>query len=303
MNNLNEIKIKLSNENWEDYSKEFENRYKKLVQTEKGAVKKFKEILIKELFPIDDSVVKFTSEPSLDMLDEQINNLGDYALEKNEHIGDLILVNFWQYVDKYLSNDQHLNDLVFLSNQIKNTELDIDTKFRINDLIKKYINQSLGQAKKSKAGTFAEVITESLFKKIGLKEGLHFKQQFKSSIGSDTDFVFPHVENGEESKVEIFCAVQMSTNDRGRMTSSELKAGGEKYLITYGNFSFSSKDLNSIGEEILNNWMQNGQKLVANSAGIEKMIKESKSGKKEFYENYALSFDEFLNKLKRRYLN
>lgn len=302
MDNLDNLKIKLSTEHWESYSKEFENHYKDLIQTPKGAVKKFKDILIKELLSIDDSVVEFTSKPSLEMLDEQINELGDYAWKKNEHLGDLILINFWKYVDKYASEDVHLKDLRFLSNQIKNMDLDTDTKFRINDLIKKYINQSLNQSRKSSAGTMAELITESLLKKIGLEEGLHFRKQFKSSIGSDTDFVFPYVEDGQESKVEIFCAVQMSTNDRGRMASSELKAGGEKYLITYNDFSFSTKDSNSISEEIVNNWKQSGQKLVANSVGMEKMIKESQGGKKEFYENYAISFDEFLEKLKKRYL-
>ena len=44
MDNLDNLKIKLSTEHWESYSKEFENHYKDLIQTPKGAVKKFKDI-------------------------------------------------------------------------------------------------------------------------------------------------------------------------------------------------------------------------------------------------------------------
>ena len=304
MNEIKNLIEKISNDNWELHVDEFRTHCKDLIYGPDGARKKILDEINESNEHIKRrSTKKFISNKSLDNIDTEIEIFGEHLKKINLSVNTNLYINFWDYVNKYLEEDNHLKDLLYITNLINSNDLEERIKFRINDLIKELVFQSNNQSNKSKAGSEGEHITECLLIKARLEEGTHYKKQFKSSTGSDTDFVFPYAKDGDEPSVEIFCAVQMSTNDRGRMAASELKAGGEKYLLTYDDFSFSSKTLNDIGTEIINDMKEKGQKLIANSEGINKMINNSTGSKKEFFESRAISIKDFLLKLQNRYLS
>ena len=90
---------------------------------------------------------------------------------------------------------------------------------------------------------------------MGLIPDQHYREQYKSESGSDTDVAFPNVNDFEDSKLEVLVAVQMSTNDRARLTSSELKKGVVGYVITGNGLKASSKVLKDIGNQIVSSYL------------------------------------------------
>ena len=139
---------------------------------------------------------------------------------------------------------------------------------------------------------------------------------------SDTDFVFPYVEDYKDTNVQIYAAVQFSSNDRFRMVTGELKSGANAFAISGNGFSASSKNLDHIGAKILSGMIQKNHRLVCFNNEItrkisvlEKQLKQKKKDgspkkaaeeqklKLEFFQEYAISFSDFAKELKTRFLN
>ena len=180
---------------------------------------------------------------------------------------------------------------------------------------------STNQSNKSNAGKAGEEFVEVMLNAIGLEESKHYKKQHKSRSFSDTDFVFPFVEDYKDTHVQMYAAVQFSSNDRFRMVSGELKSGANAVAISGNGFSASSKNLDAIGAKILSGMMEKNQQLVCYGTEInrkinelEKQLLETKSDgtpkknaadqkiKLDFYRNYAMSFSAFCKQLQRRFL-
>ncbi len=166
--------------------------------------------------------------------------------------------------------------------------------------------------KKANAGLAGEDFVERICDIIGLVKGTHYKTQHKSKSGSDTDFVFPYVEDYKDIDVDIFVAVQFSSNDRFRLATSELKDGGKRYLVTGNGFDVSTKKLEDIGSQIISDAKSKKYILVCylpemkkEKERLEKNIREGnqkdESKKRlDFFEENTITFSEFAKRLKKR---
>jgi hypothetical protein len=137
-------------------------------------------------------------------------------------------------------------------------------------ILGKVIEGSLSQSRKSKGGDVAERIIETLLK----KQGLQVDPQEKET-GTNTDLVVRH--NGKK-----YCiAVQLSTNDRMRLSSDELHPDSTaNYLVSLNGCEVSRKSLADISLQRMAKWMesevQSGES-IAYFVGIKTFIDEVRS--------------------------
>jgi hypothetical protein len=175
---------------------------------------------------------------------------------------------------------------------------------RLSSVILEISNQSMGQGDKINAGVAGENIVRAIFNSVGLVKDLHYREQYKSTAGSDTDFVLPNVDDYCDSQVDALVAVQFSTNDRGRLASSELKQGGVRYMVTGNGLPASKKSLKDIGSQILNSFSFLNIRLVCLHNEIENEIQRIKSMRDpdverlKYIQSSAISFSTFANKVK-----
>ena len=305
MNDIELLIQRLNEDNWLNYIDDISKKIKPRIQ-KNGALK-----LIREKVNEDykDEVAflysEFISNDSIINLDAQIKTLTNEILKINNLKNNAIYFEFFKYI-KYIENHNNkFDDLIFIANLMEDINTDISLKLKLNSIVSQIINQSISQSNKSAAGGVGEAITEAILNKMGFVDGMQYKKQFKSKEGSDTDFVFPHVKDFDDINVQIFMAVQFSTNDRARLTSSELKTGGEKIALTYNDFPSSTKKLKDIGDQIVGNYKKERVRLVAYSQGIEKEIirckNNSKTNRLEYFQDYASSFEEYFGSLKNRF--
>ena len=85
-----------------------------------------------------------------------------------------------------------------------------------------------------------------------------------ATSGSNTDFVFPYVEDHTDQDVEIYMGTQISSNDRTRLINSELKEGGQRYLFTGNGMTASTKNLKDIGNQIISSLEGKNVKIGVN---------------------------------------
>ena len=175
---------------------------------------------------------------------------------------------------------------------------------RLSAVILEISNQSMGQGDKSNAGQAGENMVRAIFNSVGLVKDLHYREQYKSMAGSDTDFVLPNVKNYCDSQVDALVAVQFSTNDRGRLVPSELKQGGVRYMVTGNGLPASKKSLKDIGSQILQSFAYLNIRLVCFGDEVEHEKQRIKSmpvldGERlKYFESSAISFSAFANKVK-----
>tara|TARA_B100000780_G_C21075515_1_gene432947 strand:+ start:417 stop:1343 length:927 start_codon:yes stop_codon:yes gene_type:complete len=176
---------------------------------------------------------------------------------------------------------------------------------RLSAVILEISNQSMGQGDKSNAGQAGENMVRAIFNSVGLVKDLHYREQYKSKVGSDTDFVLPNVDDYSDSQVDALVAVQFSTNDRARLASSELKQGGVRYMVTGNGLPASKKSLKAIGSQNLQNYAQLNIRLVCFDREIAAEKQRIKSmavpdGERlKYFESSAISFSAFANKVER----
>ena len=109
---------------------------------------------------------------------------------------------------------------------------------RVILLLGVYAEGNLSQARKSLAGSGGELVVEALLKSRGLKKERDYGTQF-SSEGSDTDIIIPYATKPED--VKIYIAVQISSNDRTRLTTSELVSGQCNYFVSFNGCTASDR--------------------------------------------------------------
>lgn len=188
----------------------------------------------------------------------------------------------------------------------------IRSRLQMAAVLQKHIEGSLSQSRKSRAGQAGEDVVEAILIASGLELGRTYSKQFKMPSGSDADFVIPAATSGSLHQVDIIIAVQISTNDRLRLTSSELKSGTIQYTATFNGFSASTKKLADIGDQIIVSQLEKGCRMICSEdalkqeiSRIESRLKNRDSGQLQnrlkYFENYAKSFSEFSREIGSRY--
>lgn len=149
------------------------------------------------------------------------------------------------------------------------------TKITLKDIeffclfLGKVIEGSLSQGRKSKGGDIAEKIVEVLIK----KNGINVDSQVKAAA-TNTDLVI--TQNGKK-----YCiAVQLSTNDRMRLSSDEFHEDSDRnYLVSLNGCQVSRKNIDDISFQRMASWMEKeiiyGQE-IAYFVGIEPFINNIK---------------------------
>ena len=199
-----------------------------------------------------------------------------------------------QYLDLSTARD-------FLTQDYSEYALAIE---RLSSVILEITIQSMSQGDKANAGIAGENIVRAILNSLGMVKELHYNEQYKSKSGSDTDFVLPYVENFNDIDVDVYIAAQFSTNDRGRLASSELKEGGVRYLVSGNGLPVSSKVSKDISTPIIQNFVDKKIRLVCYGKEIDrekiriKEMPEPEYDRLEYFEKTAVSFTTFANKIK-----
>lgn len=280
----------------------------------KGILKSYRDIFNatrNEL--LENNEKDFLSSSSLDNIDERINLYTKRIREINYIPQHSLYHNFYQTIlnnpeleEKHPECFQIAKIIAYEDSRFSNL-----ARVRLVSIISRLTVESGAQSNKSNAGGAGENFVRMLLSLAGLEEGVDFREQYKSKAGSDTDFVFPFAEHYHDYDVQIFLAVQFSSNDRLRLVSSELKAGAECYSLTGNGLDASTKKLKDIGNQIIQGVKERNHKLICYGPEISRelnRLKKLRSSKTQevidriqYFENYALSFETFAKRLRTRF--
>ena len=299
---------------WEQFAKRIYTPLKKELQGGQGFIRKIKEIdEPNRKGEISGEMSRFFNKNDLTGLDEEINDLANSMLEINDRYSTKI---YYDHI-AYFGKPEFNSDFPCVSSigAFMETHGSAETAVRrLLGITSRVVNESLSQANKSNAGEAGENIVRSILSSAGLVKNQHYREQYKSSEGSDTDFVFPNVPDRQDHKVEAFLAVQMSSNDRTRLTSSELKIGAKPFMFTGNGLKASKKKMSSVGHQIIEGLRSKRVQLVCykdeierEKTRLEKAIAKGKQdipalkARLDYFERYTLSFGEFANYAKDKF--
>jgi hypothetical protein len=296
---------KLGTEDWRSSAEEIYKIVKDELTGNKGYIKK-----VRNETDVDRRNKLETARKNLILdianLDETLNQYTDEMYKINSSYEFSLQHDFTSILNQYSLLCAIFPNTAIIKDYLNNsTNFNLEINNRLLQILSRIITESITQSKKSNAGIAAETVMEVVAEAAGLESGKHYRGQFKSHIGSDTDFVFPNVEDYKDQDVEIFIAVQFTTNDRARLVTSELKEGGSRYVVSCNGMRAAKKSLKDIGEQILETFKSRNYILVCYEPelNIEKeRCKEMGSNKRlDYFENYAKTFSEFAKKLNDRY--
>lgn len=258
---------------------------------------------------------KFISLNNLSDLDDRIDELARTFLKINNKYSSVV---YYDHLAKL--GDGVLNagkpTIAAVAQYLLSSEASVTAQDRLKSLVARVVNESLSQANKSNAGEAGENIARAILSAAGLRKDEHYREQYKSKSGSDTDFVFPYVPDQQDQKVELFMAVQMSSNDRARLTSSELKIGGKPFVFTGNGLSASKKKLKDIGAQIIESQKFNKVNLICFRGEIEREKERLRSAaddarnankrpelldRLDYFEDYTWTISEFAAHVKKRF--
>ncbi|WP_171118492.1 hypothetical protein [Ruegeria sp. HKCCA5463] len=258
---------------------------------------------------------KFISLNDLSDLDDQIDELARAFLRINNKYSSVVYYDHLAKLDDGLLNAGKPT-IAAVAEHLLSSEASPVAKDRLKSLVARVVNESLSQANKSNAGEAGENIARAILSAAGLMKDEHYREQYKSKSGSDTDFVFPCVPDQQDQKVELFMAVQMSSNDRTRLTSSELKIGGKPFVFTGNGLTASKKKLKDIGAQIVESQKSNKVNLICFRSEIEREKERLRSAAEEvrnankrtelldrlnYFEDYTWTISEFAEHVKKRF--
>jgi hypothetical protein len=313
-------------DDWLESSKQITELIKPEIQhspKDKGLAKKYRDTFEQKR---QDKLIlwreKFIDEFNIDDVDNQINNYCNGIYKINKRIDDYINFNLLNYVNDNITEliSDYPNTSQLVSYLLSKKDNNLITKLRLHSVFNQVIFTSTRQSGVSNAGIAGEEFVDVILTSCGLLEGKDFKRQHKSNTYSDTDFVLPWVEDNRDQDVQIFAAVQFSSNDRIRMVGGELKSGAQAVAITGSGLDSSSKNLDTIGANILAGMMEKNHQLVCYQGEIERMIEKlenkvkmvKRDGTKPisvarnetkltYFKEYAISFSEFAKIVTKRF--
>lgn len=190
-----------------------------------------------------------------DLIISKEKNFSDYIEQASIDIYDLVLgqerVVFSQIADNLIDfkNQNKLsNQNKIILNQIIEI-IDSDNekaKVFLFLMIGKVLEGSLSQARKSLGGYYAEQIIKVFLE----KQQYQILTQDGSKTATNTDFVVIKNEH-------IHCiAVQLSTNDRMRLSTDEYQQDSTNYLISFNGCTVSTKGKSDISSQRMSTWIK-----------------------------------------------
>ena len=302
----------LDGENWLDCSNELLKFLKRKFQGNRGVIRAVKDIYEEDrLNALAKNKMIFLQNTDVENLDERINIFTKEILKINNIPDSKIRFELPNFIISKSEFQYTHPECFHISKLLLNEDLSGNAKLRLNAIFFSIICESLKQGKNTNAGKAGEDFNKIIFDLVGLEEGIDYKGQHRSSEGSDTDFVFPFVEDFDDLRVEIFMEVQFSTNDRIRLADSGLKQGAKAYLVTGNGLDACSLTLEKIGWQNCEKCRRRNIQLVCYSHEIKKELlrleeliqkgtnPRENSIKKEFIKT-AINFSELAMRLKRR---
>ena len=301
---------KLDSDDWEKSVPAIEETLKKELQGVGGFIRLIKsESDAKKKRKVKKLITSF-STVDLCELDEKTNDFTNELLKINDKSNITLQYDLIQTI----LNHEKISDFENLSiakTEIIKNNLSSLISMRLTAILYKISNQSLSQSNKSNAGQAGENFVSAILTSVGLIANTHYREQYKSQSGSDTDFAFPYVEDYNDSQLEVLVAVQMSTNDRARLTSSELKQGVIGYVVTGNGLDASSKKLKDIGSQIISSYEKNNVRIVCYVQEINYEIRRIENQlsitpdnqeyvcRLRYFKNNVLTFADFASKMKK----
>ena len=248
-----------------------------------GLIKEVKNNLEPNLFgKIDALMSTIKVHNNFFELDEQINTFTNKLLSLNTEISSLIYYNYLNLLENMVNSDLYPLTNSAL-NFIKNNKNETTKTFRLHAIIAKVVNESLSQANKSNAGLAMQTVVKATLKASGLKNGIHYKEKYKSSQSVEANFVFPAISDYSDENVDAILACQMSSNDRLKLASEELKIGKLKFIFTGNGLDASTKKLKHISDTIIKNLYNKKIKLICYNKEIKyEFIRLKKFQTKEY---------------------
>jgi hypothetical protein len=294
----------LNTDEWQNIVQKIDDYLKPQLQGSRTFIRNIKdEYEDKRKNEIIELVNSFANSGS-ENLDNRILKFTDQMKSINDKYQTSLQYDFINIIKTKEEVNQYLN-LSFARDFLKNDYLKFPIACeRLSTIILEIKSQSISQANRSLAGMAGENMVHALFNSVGLIDKIHYRDQYKSKSGSDTDFVLPNVEDFNDILVDAYVAVQFSTNDRARLASSELKEGGVRYIVTGNGLPASKKTLKDIGSQIIQNFVSKGIRLVCYDKEIEReknRIKENLNPDYErlkYFETSAISFSRFADRIK-----
>ena len=302
---------KLDQENWQSYLERIYEHLKPSLQGDRGYIKKYKDYYHhderrkEELLTASND---FLSHVNISNLDMELNEYGSEIYRINKSYQNILFHDYMKVLDQIvdLYDVSEMSTILDAINGENTVSLTI--RHRLHSIISRIFMESASQGNKSQAGVAGEDIVLNMLEAIGLEKNVAYKTQHKSVSGSDTDFVFPYVEDNRDQDVEIFLGTQMSSNDRTRLIDSELKPGGQKYLFTCNGMSFAKKTIQDIGLQIINKLKDGNVKIVCYKPELESEVDRLKLNptknnvqRLDYIENFTITLGEFGAYLKDRY--
>ena len=301
----------ISDDNWYEVIDEIHSRLKLELLGSDGFIKHVRrpyDPIKKETI---NQLVNHFHNSGLDLLDQRINDCMTEILKSNDYYNLPVQYDFVATILDSEVPDTYPCIRCAKEFLRKNSSL-LSGYNRLCAVLDRICNLSLSQSRKSEAGKAGESMVRLIFNSVGLEKDIHFSEQLKTTKGSDTDFVLPYVENFDERNIEILIAAQLSTNDRARLVSSELKVGAIKYLVTGNGMGASSKSLKDIGGKILKTFQSENIKLVCfedeiiiEKNRIETLLNKTRSEPRKltlqnrltYFNTHAFSFAGFAKKV------
>ena len=317
---MEELLNKFNINNWRSCCLEIELKLKKELQ-DGGLVEKYRQEFEEERQQkLKKLKLIFRNEFDIEDVDNQLNAYTKNIKEINQDIQNQINFNLFNFAKDNLKllHEEYPNTYIFI-NKVASGDLNQIQISRLLSIFVKVTVDSTNQSNKSNAGNAGEDMVDTMITALGIKEGVGYKKQHKSVGGSNTDFIFPHVEDNINLGVEIYLAVQFSTNDRIRMVSSESKSGAQKYAVIGNGMDVCSKTLDDIGMKHLES-MRQDHMLVCFEKELKRKIhllekevaKVNKNGsipksraknktKLDYFQKATITFSEFAKILKKRF--
>lgn len=306
----------LAGPNWQNLIDQLYLKLKAEMQGNDGFVRRVKVAReAQRKADIQNAISQFRGINNLTQLDVTIDQLADKFLSINNSYSQEL---YYDHIPAL--GDAGLNagkpEISQISRFLADPQASEAAKDRVRALVARVINESLSQANKSNAGEAGENLVRAILSAAGLEKDKHYREQYKSKSGSDTDFVFPCVPDQQDQKVELFMAVQMSSNDRARLTASELKIGGKPFVFSGNGLKASKKKLKDIGAQIVESQKANKVNLVCYGPELKREVdrlkkaekatandakKKELSERRDYFENYTWTIADFAEHVKKRF--
>ena len=269
----------LEDDNWIHFSEPIYVALKKELQSG-GLIKKIKTNIDPELSNKINTLIKSIKiKNNIFELDDQINDFASDLLKINNEITSLIYYDYLKLLELRSNQETYpaTSSAIIFIKENKDYALQIS---RLSAIISRIINESLNQANKSNAGTAIQNIVKATLMASGLQSGLNYREDYKSNKSVEANFVFPAIPDYCDNEVEAILACQMSSNDRIKLASEELKVGKLKFIFTGNGLDASSKRLRNISDPIIKDLYSKNIKLICYNKEIKFEINRIKNNKK-----------------------